>query len=184
MKVGEHRDDSDAVGGGVLAIVTRLSVHQWEQRNAVPWTHSTQRLATARGSRCDDKVEAAAAECSGGVECALKPLERRFSRVPEPGLALEVIDRDEATRSAAIAYDPVVAADSEGRVVRSFQVEAPAVSQRISQRAGVDLLWQRFHFSCSKLTPAQSFPPCHTRGTTRRKGGPLGCPPGPAPARA
>ena len=82
-----------------------------------------------------------------GVESAPQCLEHRLPRVSEPGLAVEVVDGDEAAPSLALGYEPVVAACADGRVLGSLDIEIPTVGQDAAQRAGLELLRQALHAS-------------------------------------
>ena len=69
MELGEHRGDSSALGGVVVAIPTCFSIHEREQSDRVAWPESTNRLARARADWCDHEAEAVVAQGGGRVEC-------------------------------------------------------------------------------------------------------------------
>jgi hypothetical protein len=89
---------------------------------------STHRFAEAGEDRRYDEAEAGVVEGHGGVERTGKPLERRLACVAEPGLLIEVVNRDKSRSAPPVAYDPVVAAEPDWRVVRSLELESPALS--------------------------------------------------------
>ena len=62
-------------------------------------------------------------------KCALQAVGDGLARVAEPELAVEVVDRDEASRPVHRGREPVVAACPDGRVLERRDVEAPAVDQ-------------------------------------------------------
>ena len=64
-----------------------------------------------------------------------RPVGDGLPRVPEPELAVEVVDRDEAAGPVDRGREPVVAAGPDGRVLERLDVEAPAVDESESDRA-------------------------------------------------
>src|SRR5438876_6955135 len=154
VELGEHGEESSALSGLVMAKGARLSIHEREQRDAVPLSDSTHRLAARRENRCDYEAQAVVAERIRRVKCASQAVERRLTRVPEPWLLVQVVCGDEAAPSLEVFYYPVVAATPDRRVVDGFDVEIPTVGQEIDQRAALQLLRRsspHFHKSSSGL---------------------------------
>ena len=102
-------------------------------------------LAAARGERCGHEGEAVVAQRARRGERPLEALGDGLARVPEPELAVEVVDRDEASAPAGRGREPVVAACSDGRVLERRDLEAPAVGQSAGDRALVAVLECAFH---------------------------------------
>src|SRR5438445_2742722 len=157
MELGEHRDNSRTLpGGGVLELPARLTFHEREEGDGVARPNSTHRFAVGRADWCDHEAEACIAEGNGTAECAYQAGEDGLPSVSEPGLPLEVVDGDEAARSARVGCDPVVAPKPDRRVVDGRDVEAPSVSQAIDQRAGLNLLRQGLHSRKARAPRSQT----------------------------
>ena len=120
MQLGEHRQQSGALGGLVVAEGARLSSHEREQGDGVARPESAQRLAAARRDRGGHEAEAIVAKGNRRPKRPAQALEHRLTRLPEPGLEVQVVGGGEAALTVAVVHDPVVAPSAHRRVVDSF----------------------------------------------------------------
>src|SRR5207253_10024884 len=89
--------------------------------------------------------QAALPEGDRGVERVPQAVERRLTRVAEPRLLVEVVDRDEATAATPVCHPPVVAPAAHGRVLRHLDVEVPAAAEGRGDRGDLELVRRRPH---------------------------------------
>ena len=144
VEVGEQLHERAALAGRLVAPeLARASIDEREERDRVARPDPAHgRAVTGREWR-DDELEALVAQGERGVERALEPLEDGIACVAEPRLLIEIVDRGETARAAAVANEPVIAACAERRVVGRLDVEVPALGQEARDRVGVEIVGQR-----------------------------------------
>jgi hypothetical protein len=78
-------------------------------------------------------------------EGAPQTVERRGTRGAEPGLLVEVVDRDETAEAGLVGDLPVVAAPAHGGVLGRVDTEVPPVAKTIDDRANFEAVGLRPH---------------------------------------
>jgi hypothetical protein len=98
----ELDDGGSPLGRLVLAEVARQAFGEREDGHRVALVDPPNRGPIRCGDRSEDELEPGVAECHRGAERPSHALEGGVATGAEPGLPVEVVDGDEASRAARV----------------------------------------------------------------------------------